>query len=81
MKLPRDVTGADLIKRLSKLGYVTTRQTGSHIRLTTIKNGQHHTTIPNHDPLRIGTFSSIISDIAIHFNLRKEDILKTLFED
>jgi hypothetical protein len=28
---------------------------GSHLRLTTDQNGQHHITIPNHDPLKIGT--------------------------
>jgi predicted RNA binding protein YcfA (HicA-like mRNA interferase family) len=35
MKLPRDITGAELAKALVNLGYHTTRQTGSHIRLTT----------------------------------------------
>ena len=33
MKLPRDVSGDELGKRLGKLGYEITRQTGSHIRL------------------------------------------------
>ena len=32
MKLPRDLTANDLIKKLRKLGYEKTRQTGSHIR-------------------------------------------------
>jgi predicted RNA binding protein YcfA (HicA-like mRNA interferase family) len=31
MKLPRDVSGADLAKRLGRLGYEITRQTGSHM--------------------------------------------------
>jgi predicted RNA binding protein YcfA (HicA-like mRNA interferase family) len=45
MKLPRDVTGNDLAKALCKLGYHVTRQTGSHIRLSTKENGeQHHST-------------------------------------
>ena len=35
MKLPRDVSGVDLAKRLGRLGYEVTRQTGSHLRLTT----------------------------------------------
>lgn len=34
MKLPRDVSGAQLVKALLVLGYPATRQTGSHIRLT-----------------------------------------------
>lgn len=46
MRLPRDVSGADLVKVLKQLGYESTRQTGSHIRLTTRENGTHHITIP-----------------------------------
>lgn len=39
-KLPRDISGSELIKLLSKkLGYIITRQTGSHIRITTQFNG------------------------------------------
>jgi predicted RNA binding protein YcfA (HicA-like mRNA interferase family) len=38
MKLPRDISGADLAKRLLRLGYTITRQTGSHLRLTTKVN-------------------------------------------
>ena len=34
MKLPRNLSGAQLIKALEKLAYKPTRQTGSHIRLT-----------------------------------------------
>jgi predicted RNA binding protein YcfA (HicA-like mRNA interferase family) len=46
MRLPRDVSGRDLAKALGKLGYKTTRQTGSHMRLTTTQNGEHHITLP-----------------------------------
>jgi len=35
VKVPRDLSGAALAKALSKVGYQMTRQTGSHIRLTT----------------------------------------------
>ena len=57
MKLPRDVSGDDLAKALRVLGYETTRQTGSHCRLTTSLGGEHHVTIPRHSPLRVGTHS------------------------
>jgi predicted RNA binding protein YcfA (HicA-like mRNA interferase family) len=39
MRLPRDVDGPRLVKALSVLGYETTRQKGSHIRVTTLRNG------------------------------------------
>ncbi|TKB54619.1 MAG: type II toxin-antitoxin system HicA family toxin [Nitrospira sp.] len=52
MRLPRDLSGSDLAQSLRKLGYSITRQTGSHLRLTTHEHGEHHLTIPQHDPLR-----------------------------
>ena len=76
---PRDLSGNDLIKLLKVYGYEPTRQTGSHIRLITQKNGEHHITIPNHTPLKIGTLSAIISDIAAHLNLGKDELMKELF--
>jgi len=79
MKLPRDLSSQDLLLACRQLGYEVTRQTGSHIRLTTMQNGQHHITIPNHDSLRIGTLSAILSDIAKHFNRSKSEIIEQLF--
>lgn len=35
MKLPRDVSGPELVKALRKLGYQPDRQRGSHVRVTT----------------------------------------------
>jgi hypothetical protein len=37
MKLPRNLSGAQLIKTLERLGYQATRQTGSHVRLTSLQ--------------------------------------------
>jgi predicted RNA binding protein YcfA (HicA-like mRNA interferase family) len=79
MKIPRNIDAKRLIIVLKTLGYEPTRQTGSHIRLTTLNNGQHHITIPNHNPISIGTISSILFDIARHFNKSKEDLVKELF--
>ncbi len=79
MKIPRDLSGEDLIKLFKPFGYTVTRQTGSHIRLTTIINGQHHITIPNHNPLKLGTLSSIIADVAKHFDKTKTEISEEIF--
>jgi len=77
MKTPRNLSAQSLIKLLSKYGYVVTRQKGSHIRLTrNSENGEHHITIPNHDPLRLGTLSSIITDVADNLGINKEDFFK-----
>jgi predicted RNA binding protein YcfA (HicA-like mRNA interferase family) len=78
-KIRRDLTGHELSKIIGQFGYQITRQTGSHIRLTTKENGIHHVTVPNHSPLKIGTLSNILSDIAEHFQLSKQELLEKLF--
>ena len=50
------------------------------IRLTTRRGGEHHITIPDHDPLRPGTLSAILRDVAAHARLAREDLLRLLFE-
>ena len=79
MRLPRDLSGSDLAQALRKLGYSITRQTGSHLRLTTHEQGEHHLTIPQHDALRIGTLSAILADVAAHFEISRELLLDRLF--
>jgi len=60
MKLPRDLAGNELAKKLSIFGYRVTRQTGSHLCLTTTERGEHHITIPNQPSLRVGTLAAIL---------------------
>lgn len=79
MKLPRDINGHDLAKALAKLGYHLTRQTGSHLRLSTSENGDHNITIPAHNPLKIGTLAAILAEIENHHKMKREDLLKSLF--
>lgn len=76
MRLPRDLSGKDLIKALKILGYSETRQSGSHVRLTTTQHGEHYITIPLHVSLRIGTLAGIISDVASHFEMSRDEILQ-----
>ena len=79
MKIPRGISGTDVIKALKRFGYSQTRQVGSHIRITTLRNGEHHITVPNHDPIKIGTISSIIRDVAEHFNMTKDEVAAMLW--
>ncbi|MBE9055552.1 type II toxin-antitoxin system HicA family toxin [Sphaerospermopsis sp. LEGE 08334] len=79
MKLPRDLSGSELAQALRKLGYMIDHQTGSHIRLTTQENGEHHITIPNHSPIKVGTLSAILRDVENHFNLTREECINLLF--
>ena len=78
-RIPRNLSGRELIKKLKILGYHQTRQVGSHIRLTTEEKGVHHITIPENDPIKIGTLSNILKDIASHFEITKEELIVRLF--
>jgi predicted RNA binding protein YcfA (HicA-like mRNA interferase family) len=79
LKVPRDVSGTELVKALGRLGYEVARQTGSHIRLTTQQNGEHHVTVPAHDPIKTGTLNAILRDVASHAGLTREELLELLF--
>ncbi len=79
MRLPRDLSGEDLARSLSVLGYAVTRQTGSHMRLTTQERGEHHITIPRHDPLRVGTVAAILADVGDHAGLSRDALVELLF--
>jgi predicted RNA binding protein YcfA (HicA-like mRNA interferase family) len=80
LKLPRDVSGDDLVRSLRRFGYETTRQTGSHIRLSSnLKGTQHHVTIPNHKQLKVGTLAEILADVASYLDLSREELTRQLF--
>lgn len=79
MKLPRHISGPKLVKALGHLGYEVTRQAGSHIRLTLQQPKQHHITIPNHDPIRVGTLAAIIADVAAQLDIPREQLISKLF--
>lgn len=80
MKLPRDVDAKFLIRALLRLGYKEARQTGSHIRLTLLKdNSEYHITIPNHNPIKIGTLNSILKEVSLHLNKSKDELVQNLF--
>lgn len=78
MKLPRDMDAATLVKALARIGYRPIRQTGSHIRLTTDDPQQMHVTIPNHSPIKTGTLSSILSEVAVQQRISRDELLRRI---
>ena len=79
MKLPRDLSGADLVKCFCKhWAYETIHQAGSHIILETESPGHQRIPVPNHTFLRIGTLNSILRLVSTHKGVSKEDILDSL---
>jgi predicted RNA binding protein YcfA (HicA-like mRNA interferase family) len=77
MKIPRDVSGEQLVRRLKKLGYAVVRQNSSHARLTHPGPPQHHITVPMHKPLKIGMLQGLLKQVAEQRSLS----LETLIED
>ena len=78
MKLPRDISGVELVGALRVLGYTLTRQKGSHMRVTTQEGGEHHEVIPAHNPIKTGTLSSILKSVAAHHGLDVDELLEKL---
>jgi predicted RNA binding protein YcfA (HicA-like mRNA interferase family) len=80
LKLPRDLSGQQLAQLLRRHGYEITRQTGSHLRLTSrIKGTEHHLTIPPHDVLRVGTLGAILADVAAYLDTDRAALIVELF--
>jgi predicted RNA binding protein YcfA (HicA-like mRNA interferase family) len=80
LRLPRDLSGEALGRLRRRYGYQTTRQTGSHLRLTSrIRGAEHHVTIPSHSLLKIGTLSAILVDVAAYLEVARAALAKDLF--
>jgi predicted RNA binding protein YcfA (HicA-like mRNA interferase family) len=79
-RLPRGVSGGELIRKLREFGYEPTRQTGSHVRLSRdAPGGQHHLTVPLHRNLRVGTLNSIVKAVAEASEMSKDEVVTRIF--
>jgi len=79
MKIPRHVSGqhfADVLIR--RWQYTKLHQVGSHIVPETAEPAHQRIAIPNHHPLRLGTFSSILRTVARHKGISRDAIVVTL---
>ncbi len=79
MKIPRDISGRQLIKVLCReFGYYQVHQEGSHIVLETEDPFHQRLAIPDHDSLRVGTLHNIVRAVANHKNISRDEILRRL---
>jgi len=46
--------------------------------VTTTVGGEHHVTIPSHDPIRLGTLHAVLKDVADHHAITVDDLLQKL---
>lgn len=79
MRLPCDLSGEELAVLLGRYGYEVTLRTGSHMRLTTTRGGEHHITIPRHKSLRVGTLGAILRNVAEQLGMSHHSLLEALF--
>lgn len=49
------------------------------LRLTTLRGGEHHVTVPVHRPLRVGTVAGILKDVAEHLEIDRDALLRQIF--
>ena len=76
MKLPRDLSGTELINAPCRdWGYQVVHQVGSHVILQTAEPSTHRIAIPSHTCLRIGTLNGILRAVAKHKDVSREDLL------
>ncbi len=79
MKLPREVSGKELVRALERIGYRQIRQKGSHVTLAARMPNEHHIVVPLHNPLKLGMFAGIIADVARNRMVSKEELVRELF--
>ena len=79
MKIPRDLSGADLVRVLCRdWGYAVVHQVGSHIVLETSDPSHQRIAVPAHKALRLGTLSAILRAVAKHKDVDRAEILRNL---
>ncbi|HWX19969.1 MAG TPA: type II toxin-antitoxin system HicA family toxin [Candidatus Binatia bacterium] len=59
-------------------GYLQVHQEGSHIILQTDSPGHQRLSIPNHNPLRVGTLNSIVRVVAAHKGVDRQAVFDSL---
>ena len=63
---------------LRRLGYVATRQRGSHMRITTQLDGEHHGSDPMRHPIGVETLVEHPESIAQYYAMTVEELLREL---
>lgn len=71
----RIISGKEVVKILGSYGFVITRTTGSHMRLTlqTAHKETLHITVPLHSELKRGTLRGIIYELEKHISSKDLD--------
>ena len=81
MRLPRDISGDEMVRLLRRrYGYQFTRQVGSHMQLTTtIKGTEHHVSVPRHRYVKVGTLRTILTRVGNYLEIDARQVRRELF--
>jgi predicted RNA binding protein YcfA (HicA-like mRNA interferase family) len=60
-KLPQ-VSGAETVRRLERLGFVVVRQRGSHL---VMRRGASGCVVPTHREMKVGTLAGILRQASV----------------
>jgi len=79
MKLPRDLSGKELVAGLCRRwDYHVVHQVGSHVLLATDTPGHQRISIPTHKHLAVGTLGNILRAVAEHKGVSRDAILSSI---
>jgi len=62
MKIPRDVSGAEAVKALRRLGFESLRQSGSH---HIMRRAGKTVVVPQHKPVKPGTLRGMLEQAGV----------------
>lgn len=82
MKLPRGLSGEEVVKLLNRqFGYQLRRSRGSHMTVTLVTaTSEDSVTVPRLRHVRVGTLGQIVSDIAAFISPPEEEVRRQLFK-
>ena len=79
MRIPRDLSGMELVKALCRdWDYRVVHQEGSHIILQTDTPTHQRLSVPSHNPLRVGTLNAIARAVSAHKGVERQRLLESL---
>src|SRR5882757_8358909 len=79
MKLPRDLSGEDLVAGLCRhWNYRVAHQVGSHVLLETETPGHQRISVPAHKNRAVGTLGNILRTVAEHKGVSRDTILASI---
>lgn len=62
MRIPRDVNGSEAARALKRFGFVSVRQTGSHLIM---RKDAVTVVVPQHKPIKPGTLKGMIEQAGL----------------